>query len=276
MSSNFRILAKNIAEARNGASISASPSMVATLPESNLLLATERARTARTTSTASQLITVSWAASKKCNAIAISRHNLTTAGTMRSVLSDVTPSTLVDTGALAAFSTSGLDTDIDTYTDADFLLLKNTIQYVTLQTALRSLACTFADVANPAGYMEINRLHAGKYFELTYNPGGLELTVTDASVSARADDGSHIVDKRWKARTIVVNLEAIPDATDLATMLAIARYLGKDGECFIDAYPDETGAKGIYGRGAFRLVDSPTFNPYQFGVHKNSMKFEET
>jgi hypothetical protein len=73
----------------------------------------------------------------------------------------------------------------------------------------------------------------------------------------------------------VINLDLIVDQ-DLDDLLAIARYLGKDKECFIDLYPSDTTSKGIYHRGAFRLTDAPTFNPVQYQLHKNTMTFEET
>lgn len=273
---NLRILARNMAEARNGGSISSTPAMLPSLPVDNLILPTERGRTARSTSLAAQAITISFDANRKINAIAFSRVNWTTASTLRSRVRDGAVATLYDTTALAGYSTTGLDTDVDDYTDDDFVENKNTVQYITEQTTSRSILCDIADAANPDGYIEQTKVFAGKYLELTYNPGGLEFTPMDASVAGRADDGSHLVDKRWKAKQVVLNLEAIPEDSDLATLLAISRYLGKDGECFLDPYPTSETAKGIYARGAYRLVDSPTFNAYQYGVQKNTMRFEGT
>lgn len=274
--SNLRILARNIADT---ATLTENPALESSLPGSNLQRNTERGRTARTTSLASQDVKLSWSSAQKANMVGLTRHNLTTAATLRSLLySDNAWTTgIYDSTALTAFSTSGLDTDVDVYTERDFANLLNSVQYFTEQTTMQSAIVRLADAANPDGYLEAHRLWIGKYFELTYNPahGAVELALMDESKSGRADDGSHIVDKRWKARRLSIQLDFITDA-DLDSMLAIARYLGRDKECFVSLSPGVGGVKELYRQGAFRLVDSPTFNPHQYGLHRNSLVFEET
>ena len=266
----MKIIAKNIAP---DASIVASPSMQ--FPESNLLLPTERGRVAQSTGLASQQLTLSWSSNQKAGGIALIGHNLTTAGTVRSIFSDVTPATLYDSTALAAFSTTGLDTDIDDYTDIDFRGYKVFRHYFTQITTIRSLVQTWSDALNPDGCMNARKLIIGKVFEPEYPTGAIDMTPMDSSVAGRADDGTHQVDRGWQARVLTVSIEAIVEA-DRPTWLAFARSVGKFGECFVDLYPSDTGALGIYGRGAFRLVDSPTFNHFQYGIHKNTLRFEET
>ncbi len=274
---NFRILAYNVVDA---AAITADPAMAATLPVTNLQLDTERERVARTTSLASQDVKLTWAANQTVNAIALARTNLTTGGTKRDLLySDAAWTTGIhDSTALAAFSTSGLGAiDVATYLDPDFDHLRNSVYYLSELTNVRSAIVRLADAANPDGYMQATRLFMGKYFEVTYNPedGNAELTLMDSGSGSRADDGTHIVSKGWKARRLVINLNWVPDA-DLPTLLAIGRYLGADRECFIDLYPGETGAKALYNRMACRLVQSPTLNPSAYLHHRKTMVFEET
>lgn len=277
---NLRILARNIAEM---ATITASPAMATTLPATNLARATERQRVARTTSLAAQDIKLAWSADQKANMVAVTRHNFTTAAYLRNLgysTADWTGSTLFDTGATAAaFSTSGLNTDIDVYTEADFAFLKNTAQYFTAVTTMESMICRWTDnsPANADGYMQATKLFVGQYFETSYQPpyGGAELTLMDDSMGARADDGSHIVHKRWKARRLVLNLQFIPDA-DRNDLLAIARYLGRDREAFISLYPGAGGDLELYNQMACRLIESPTFNPTVPGLHSTRLVFEET
>lgn len=277
---NIRLLSRNIAET---ATYSASPAMLSTLPESNLKQATERERTARTTSLATQDVKLSWASAQKANMVATTRHNFTVAAYLRNLgyaTTDWTSSTIFDTGATtAAFSTSGLNTDIDVYTEADFLLLKNSAQYFTDVTTLQSMIQRWTDNSpgNPDGFMQATKLFVGQYFEFTYNPphGGVELTIMDDTMSGRADDGTHLVHKRWKARRLSVQLEFVPDE-DLNDLLAIARYLGKDRECFVSLYPGVGGFKELYNQMACRLVESPTFNPHVYGFHNARLVFEET
>ena len=252
--------------------------MSTTLPVTNLGKPTERGRTARTTSLASQDVKLAWASNQKANMVAITRHNLTTAATLRTLgYSDAAwTSGILDTTALTAFSTSGLNTDIDVYTERDFQHLKSSVQYFAEVTNLQSLIARIADAANPDAYMEANRLMVGKYFEVTYNPpfGSVELQQVDASVMGRADDGTQVVDKRAKWRRFTVRLDFVHD-DDLDDLLALERYLGTDKETWISLYPGAGGAKELYNQMACRIVDSPSMNPNQVGVHANSITFEE-
>lgn len=274
---NLRILARNHAE--TASSITDSPSMLATLPVTNLGRPTERARTARTTALATQSSLLVHPSNRKANMMALTRHNLTTSATHQLLhYSDAGATVnIYDSTALAAFSTSGLDTDIDDYTERDFRGYKTFALYHGGLTTIRSTSIVWTDASNPDGYMEATKVFIGQYFQATYNPpwGGVELTPMDGNKRDRADDGTMIIDKRWRARRLVINLEFITDA-ELATLLAIARYLGTDRECFISLYPGVGGVKELYNQMACRLVDSPTFNPHQWGQHKNSMVFEET
>lgn len=271
--SNFRILKKNIAQARHGCSIAASPSMLSTLSEDNLILPPERERTGRSTSLATQVITLDWPDNQKCGLVAVCQHNLTTSGTLRHVGLDGASATIFDTGADPAFVTTGLDTDVDDYTDDDFRIYKNTAAYVDEVTTLRSLQVTADDGSNADGFMEALKIMAGPYLEVTYNPGGIEVTPRDYGIGGAADDGSDIVDKGYKRTVITVSLEFVTDA-DAAKLIAIARYLGRDGETFIDCYPGAASAKGVYGRGCFRLVESPTFGSAIYGHQRTTLRFE--
>lgn len=276
---NLRFLIANIVD---DATLTADPAMVESggLTRLNLQKATERARTARTTSLASQDVKLTWAANQTANTMWLARNNMTTAGTLQPRLySDAawTTNTYAPT-ASAAFVTSSLDAiDSARYTERDFLHLKHTVIYFTERTDIRSAIARFVDAANADGYVEATKLLMGKYREVTYNPpvGNVELVQMDAGKGGRADDGSHIVDKSWKARRLTINLEHVPDA-DVTWLLAMARYLGLDKECAVDLYPEDTSAKGIYNRAIVRIVSAPGIGPTQYGMHRNSLVLEET
>lgn len=273
----MRFLVRNVADT---ASLVVVPAAVSTsLAVTNLQRQTERARTWRSSSTAAQALALLWTADQKVNCCGFTRHNWTTASTLRTRLYPAgSPSAVAyDSTALPGFSTSGLDTDIDTYTDADFRMLRNTMQYFTRLDTVQAAVLDITDAANADGYIEANRLWMGKYFECTYDPpfGGAELQLVDSSMAGRASDGTHVVDKGYKHRKLTLKTEFIPDA-DLATLLATARYCGKDKELFVDLYPDDTGVKGLYNKMACRFVDSPTFTPYQRDLHRSQFVLEET
>lgn len=271
---NLRFIIRNVID---NAILSASPAQVSTsLDEQNLKRQTERGRVCRSSGLASQVIIAAFNAAT-ISAIAFTRHNWSTSSTLASVVSNG-GGTLHSTGALSAFSTTGLATGIDVYTERDFEHLKSTVQYFADQAAATQIACTIADAANADGFIQQTRMFAGDFFEVTYNPpnGDVTLTQMDGGIAGRADDGTHIVDKSFKARALRIDLTYV-DAADLPTLLAMARYMGRDKEGFVDLYPESTDyAKGLYHRMAFRLVDSPTFNPHQVGLHKNTLLLEET
>lgn len=271
--SNFRILARNIAA--ECSSISDSPAMLAGLPVGNLILPIERGRTARSTSATPQAVALVFAANAQINMVALAQHNLTTAATLQSVVSndDLSPTTLHDTTALTAWSTTGIDTDIIDHTSLDFRHRKNSVQYFDLQTLMRQLDLTITDAANPDGYVEACKVFAGKYKELTINAEAIDIQPTDSGSGSDADDGSLIVDKGYKGTLVSVNLAYIEEASDADTLLSIAEYLGRDGECWIDCYPGSATMKGIMGRGAFRLIESPTFGEACYGHQRTTLKF---
>lgn len=276
---NIRILARNLVDA-SGVAISATPAMVSTsLDEQNLILPTERDRVARTSSLAAQEIYVQLAAAGKANCAGFTRTNYSTAATLRTrILGAGSPTpTLLDTGALAAYSTSAIDTDIQDYTEADFQGFRNTIQYFALQSAVWAARFNIADAANADGYMQQTRLWLGKYHQFYYDPpfGGLDLEFPTGDKAGRADNGTHIVSKEWKARELRINL-AFVAATDLATLLAIAQYIGTDKEVLIDVYPELGDAKSLYHLGAYRCKTPIGLNPSFPTLHKTTLTFEET
>jgi hypothetical protein len=276
--SNIRILVRNLADV---GTITASPALLSTLPETNLQQPIRRSKTARTTSTAGQRLTLDLAAASTINMVAFGRHNWSTAATLRTRCQSAigSPSTTnYDGGALAAFSTSGLDAyGIDVYTEADFRHLKNSVQYFANQSSVASMIFDIADAANSDGFIEQTRLAVGQFFEFQYDPpfGGAELTPDDSSIAGDADDGTTIVDKGYKKRQLKLDLEFITD-TDLPTVLALTRYLGKDKECFVSLYPGVGGAKELYNMMFCRIVEVPSFNPYFPGLHKGSFVFRES
>jgi hypothetical protein len=277
---NIRMLVRNLANS-DVATITASPAMLSTLPETNLQQPIRRSKTARTTSTAGQRFTIDFTTAADVNMVAVGRHNWSTSATLRTRIQSAvgSPSTTsYDGGALAAWSTSGLDAyGIDVHTEADFRHLKNSVQYFALQSAAPELILDIADAANADGYIEQTRLAIGRYFEFAYDPPyeGVDLTLEDSSIAGDADDGTTIVDKGYKKRVLNIDVRFIPD-TDLPTFLALTRYLGRDKDGFISVYPGVGGAKELYHMMFFRVSEDSTFNPWQVGLHKGNLVLRES
>lgn len=270
---NLRIVAKNIIDS---ATLSASPSLLTTLPETNLQR-TERGKTARSTSTASQDWKASWSSAQRVNTVVLWRQNFTSAAQQRTrTYTDAAFSTgTVDNAAANCFAPTGLSR-LDSFTDTDFRHLKTSVRYITQENSMQSMNVTTTDASNPDGYQEMSRIFAGEYFEFAYNPphGGLLMTQADASEQGRMDDGSLVSDKRWKAR----RLELSPDfmtTADWVELLAIARYAGQDKDVFVDCYPTDDTYLGLYHRGLFKFAAPTTFDRHFYNLARAKLVLEE-
>lgn len=278
---NIRILARNIADT---STLTADTSPISSsLGVANLIRQTERTRTARFSSASIPTIDARWTSDQQINMVGLTRHNWSTSALwLPKIYAGGSPSALLYTAGgfgVTAFSTAGLDTDIDVYTEADFAGLRNTVKYITLLTTAQQATFTITDGGNPDGYIDQTRLWIGKYFEFFYDPpfGAVQLVPMDSSVGERADDGTHIVDKGWKARRLQIRLEFVRSA-DVKSLLAILRYLGKDKEFFLSMFPNEGGALELYGQMACRITET---NPVDLlateaQTHRGTITIEET
>ena len=271
---NIRFLFRNLVDT---ATVTASPALVAGLPATNLQTQ-QRNRSARTTSTASQDFSFSWPTAQTIDTIAMRRHNLTAAAQLACpTYSDSAFTTLIAANAAAnCFAYTGLDAN-DILTEDDFRLLKNSARYLTSAANVQSMKATVTDAANPDGYFDISRMFIGKMFEMLYNPpyNGAPLTMDDAGVQRRMDDGSLVTDKRYKFRKLEIN-QTYCDSTQWAALLSALRYAGKDKDIFISVFPSVGDHTEVYYQGAFKFVGMSAFNlsnPTLAGVR---MMFEET
>lgn len=276
--SNFRILARNVTD--EAATIAASPSALGSKPVTNLQTQL-RSATWRSTGLATQVITLTWSANQRMNLVALTRHNLRTAGTIQvDVYSDTSLSTLLEgSGALAAFSTTGLATlDADDYLAAEFRGLKNFVfHFAALRTTVRGLKITLIDTANADGYMEASRLYAGEFFEAAYQPqyGAENLALMSLTQQVRVDGGGLFSHRLANYRRESIQLDRITDAGDLDDFLAITRRLGLHRDFWFSFYPGLGGAREIYRQGGYKFVDVGAFTPHFVGLHRQDLVMEE-
>lgn len=255
---NLRICVRNIFDT---ATLSASPALVTTLPETNLQYQ-ERYKTARSTSTASQDLKASWASAQRLNFVHLRGHNLTAAAqTAQPTYSDSAWTTLIAANAAAnCFDYSGFARD-DVLTEADFRLIKNSTRYHTLVTTLQSLKVTITDAANPDGFFDISRLYGGEYYEFAWNPrfGGAPLTIEDYGSQQRAYDGSLISDKGAKGRRLELTQDSLT-TTDWPVLLSMLRFAGLDKDIFVSLFPGDGTYLEPYYQGLFKLQAPSAFD----------------
>lgn len=271
---NITFCFKNLID---GATLSASPALVTTLPETNLQYQ-ERGKTARSTSTASQDIKASWSSAQTIDMAWVRYHNLTASAQIAyPTYSDAAWTTSVDANAAAnCFGYTGFDAG-DVLTDADFRLLKNSARYLTSRSTIQSMKFTVTDASNPDGYFDISRIGCGKSTVLSYNPpyGGVPLLFEDFSTQGRMDDGSLVSDKRFKARRIELSHEWMP-AADWAAMLRGLREVGKDKDFFVSIYPADGTYLEAYHQGTFKVADGGAFDRHLYGLARTKITLVET
>ena len=274
MAFKLTFIFRNLADS---ATITASPALVAGLPEGNLKYQ-ERNKTARSTSLAAQTYQFSWTADQNVDAIAVKGANFTAAATLAApTYSDSAFTTAIDAnGAANCFAYTGFDAN-DILADADFRILKNSLRLLTNRTNVRSMKATIADAANPDGYIEASRFYIGKSLELAYSVpfGGAILTVDDLSVQSVMDDGSIITDKRAKRRKLELSAQYV-DKTEWAALLAAFRYCGLDKDFFVSVSPGDGTAVEAYYQGGFKFAAPSAFDRHFPGGAQAKLTLIET
>jgi hypothetical protein len=271
-----RILRRNIGD--EGVLGTPNPVMLSTLPPANLQTQ-PRNEMARTAGLTAQVITMTWAANQRATMVALGRHNLTTAGTIRAELfSDVALTVGIgDSGTLAAFTTANLSrVDADDYLDDRFRGKKNWYYYFPLLTTIRGLRLTLTDAANPAGYMEAARLFVGEYFEFAYDlgfgsEGGGSMSL---SKQGRSDGGDLWSDRGADYEVQRLDTDFMQDA-EVPEFLAIASKLGTHTDFWLDMIPGDNSAKGIYRRGQRKFTSTGMLEPREYGVNRQSFEAQE-
>ncbi len=240
MPNHLRICPVNIFDAANGCLMTASPAMVATLPET-FVQTPERNKRTQSTSLASQELRASWVLPQRMNFIFVGWHNLTAAATIAHPnYTDSAFSSALNTNAAAlCFGYSGFSV-YDTLTDADFQLLKNSSRFFPLVTTMKSQKVVILDAANPDGCYRVSRLFGGEHYEFEYQIPGENgaLTFDDFGTQDKAHDGSVISDKGAKGRKLELSSEFFTPA-DWKHLLAIERYCGKDKQVCVMLHPED-------------------------------------
>jgi hypothetical protein len=197
------------------------------------------------------------------------QHNLTTAATIRFVVTDdatdaAAGARTLDTGALAVWEATvlpgarpwglwpwaGIDPSVYPSGTAFF--------HRSGQAGLgRYLWCYIADAANPAGYVEIGRFMAGAAWSPRVNASyGASIRWVDPSEAKRTRGGRRIVTARPRFRQFEISLGRLSQDEAFGVAFEIDRQLGKGGNFYLVMDPAEPGEfryrRSIYAA----LVDS--------------------
>ncbi len=282
MPTNLVLCVKNAVDA---ATMSASPTMLSTMPPSNVQIPA-RGRVARSSGTAAQQINFTWAGQGYyLNFLTLMRHNLESGATWRvQLFSDLAWTTQIyDSGTVAAYDYATLG-DLDFGVDPlgsgvfdSFLGQKFSVVYFTRVLAL-SGRVTITDVGNSAGYVEASRLFAGDYAELLFNPSSASMAWEDNTEQSRAAGGSLRSDAGVAYRKMGFAVDFL-DASQRAQFADMYRYAGKRQDVFVSLYPGAGGEKErdytMLAKFAGAMPDL-VVTADKFGLLRTQLNLEET
>lgn len=238
---NLRIITPNDAD---DATLSATPALVAALPQANLQ-DVSRAKVARTTSLAAQDIKGTWATPRTISAAAIVRHNLTSDGTWRLRLySDAAWTTLVyDSGVVVACPPKALG-DLEWGVDplganlfTDWALAFSSMFFNA--AVAQSFTLSIADAGNPDTYMEISRLCVGRTLEPLYNfDWGFSLSWQEQTTQQRTEGGTLRSDGAEPYRRLAFRVANL-SASDRPKFTEYLRKAGMRSDAFVSMFPND-------------------------------------
>lgn len=273
----MRMIFNNVGDV---AAIAASPAMVTTLPVSNLQTES-REDVARTTSTATQSVTLTWSTAQLFTGCVLYRGNFTTAATWRVQIYDTSAmgSLLYDSGVqnLNPAKTLG-DLDwgsdplgVSLFTGWGFTYSR---LYFTQVTAAYAVI-TLTDVANPDGYMQASRLFMGTYIEPTYMPvQGAFLQWQETTKLARTDGGTLRSEPGANYRKLTVQGKFLPEKDRIA-LSNLMRTNGMRNDIFIDPFPTQYNALARDWAMQGKLVALDPMAIPTYGAHDVQLQFEE-
>lgn len=278
MSNGMKMIAVNQGDV---ATMTASPAVVATLPVTNLQTQ-PRAAVMRTTSTADQQVKLTWPAAKLLSAVALVRHNLSSAATWRiQVYSDAAWTTLIyDSGAVLAAPGKalgdlawGLDPlGASVFTGWSYAF--SSLYFAPV--AAQSVKITLSDTGNAAGYLEASRLFVGAHIEPQYTVSyGVKLGWKENTVTTRTDGGSLRSDPTLPYRTLSFNLDWIVES-DRAVLLDALRQVGKRQDLWVTIFPGVGGAKERDYSMTAKVVNSPDLAHPSYGTYAAQFDLEES
>ena len=266
-----RWLIVNLADS---ATISASPALLSTAGET--FLQRQGRETARSTSTASQQIKLTWnGTTVSATMVGEAFTNFTTGATRRvqcHANADFTGSTVYDSTALACWNYSGLPSWYDP-TAVENRIRKNGAIYFP-SVSFKSMTITYLD-APPEGYLDIARMFVGSYFEFSEQFGNASGAQTPGTLTnkARVLSGSSSANKGANFFNMPFNHGFMND-TDMASVMPAADLLGTDRDCWFSLYAGDGNFKEMFHQGAFTMREPTAAEVFEYRLSRGSFMFE--
>lgn len=262
MTVGVRLMAVNDADQ---ATVTVSPAVVSNSKLSaDGILDDRRSRVLRTTSTADQVINLTWSADVLFTGVVIGRHNLSEDGTIRvQIYSDAAMTTEVyDSGAVDALypvTLGALDFGVDPLGEAVKEFDFNNTPIWTTATTGRGLKITLSDGSNADGYLQVGRVFAGRYIEPTVNMDlGYILSYVDKAKQYRTEGGSLHAEPGVAYRRIRFRLSWLDDSERERFYRDFSR-VGRGRQVYISLFPTLESSKELDHQMIAKIVNDPGY-----------------
>lgn len=141
---------------------------------------------------------------------------------------------------------------------------------------IRKIEILIDDTTNPAGYIEVGRLIAGRYWEGKKNVDyGASITAMDTTINSRSDSGDLVSDNGTVYRKLSFSLSNM-DAAERNNLWNVVWGNGKRKPVFFSLFPNESDtAAEQQGQIYCKLVNSPAMSMPSFLTYASTLEFEE-
>lgn len=248
-------------------------------PLTNLLDDT-KSKTWRSTDLANPKIKITWAASQTLSAVALPFCNLIAGSTFQITLYDATSggTLLLDTGAV----------DVDYSYDAPIGFTSigsasyaygggaNVASFFAQTAGVRRMEIEFTSAGNPDGYIELDRIVAGAYWEPEKGASyGAGIAFVDSTSGARTSAGGLVTDRGTIHREMSFSLGAMK-LVDRSALNNLFRSIGKSQPLFISLTPGESNEEGeLYGQIYGKIADDISVDFAFYRNYSSQIKIAE-
>lgn len=275
---SMRIIWRNLVDS---ATLTASPTMVSTLPVANLQT-DAREEVARTSSLATQTIDVTLDQDELMQGCVIYRGNFSSGATWRvQIFEDATMAVQrYDSGALLLNPPKPLG-DLDWGVERLGVTIYDGWGYTVSELWFAPVVGAFVritldDASNPDGFMQASRLFIGPYMELSDMPiPGLTLGPKETTKQERSEAGTLHVEAGSQYRALTAAGRYLPEKAR-AAIGDMQREVGMRRDVYVSIFADESNARARDHRMQARLVQLDTAAMGAMMLVDQQLRFEET
>lgn len=273
--SNIKIIADN--------RVDSASSIVATSEASgHLVTETQndfKVKTWRSTTLATQTITITWAAGQALGGLGLPFNNLILNSTVQVKLYTLSGDVVavLDTGAITVTHAYDPPVGFSTIGSDSFAVGGgNYFSTFFTETTAQKVEIIITSSGNPDGYIELSRIVLGK--EVTFAIGvdkGITYGYSDSTKVVTTDAGDSLADRGVTTKSLKFSLSTMP-AADKTIMHNLVRRVGNAIPVYISVFPSATDAEELINSQIYgRFKGSFSSSLFLHGFYRTSIAIEE-